>query len=95
MEGTVNDSDKLDDLRKKISNYAKTIEHLQSKIKTAKIRVGEKWKDYKYKDFNEAYAPYEKDIEKFQEVLEVVVTKTLPLKIQELRDIEKINVKSS
>lgn len=95
MSAARNNSDKLDDLRKKLSKYAKTVEQLQSDIKTAKIRVSDKWKDYKYKDFNEAYAPYEKKIMQFAEVLNVVVKETLPKKIKELKDIENSKIDAS
>lgn len=95
MSGVKNDSDKLDDLRKKLSKYANTILQLQSNIKNAKIKVSDKWKDYKYKDFNEAYAPFEKDIKKFEEVLNVIVKETLPQKIKELRVIEASKTNAS
>jgi len=95
MSGTINDSDKLDDLRKKLSKYANTINQLQSNIKSAKIKVGEEWKDIKFNDFNEAYASYEKDIKKFEEVLNEIVKETLPDRIAKLKAIENNNMKTT
>lgn len=95
MEEVINDSDKLEDLRIKLFKYSGTIEQFQENIQKAITKVGDKWKDIQFKDFNDTYAKYQNDIKGFEELLKVVAQNTLPPLVAKLKEIEGTNVKSS